>query len=46
MLLADCHGHASTVSTEPLWWPPAKIAGRYLAPFLAGSFDQLTHAPT
>jgi sulfide:quinone oxidoreductase len=25
----------STVSTEPLWWPPTKIAGRYLAPFLA-----------
>lgn len=20
---------------EPLWWPPAKIAGRYLGPFLA-----------
>jgi sulfide:quinone oxidoreductase len=23
------------VATEPLWWPPAKIVGRYLAPFLA-----------
>jgi CBS domain-containing protein len=22
------------VGTEPLWWPPAKIVGRYLAPFL------------
>jgi sulfide:quinone oxidoreductase len=22
-------------SDEPLWWPPAKIVGRYLAPFLA-----------
>jgi sulfide:quinone oxidoreductase len=22
-------------SREPLWWPPGKIAGRYLAPFLA-----------
>jgi CBS domain-containing protein len=22
-------------SAEPLWWPPAKIVGRYLAPFLA-----------
>jgi sulfide:quinone oxidoreductase len=20
---------------EPLWWPPAKIVGRYLTPFLA-----------
>jgi sulfide:quinone oxidoreductase len=24
-----------TVSTEPLWWPPSKVAGRYLSPFLA-----------
>jgi sulfide:quinone oxidoreductase len=24
-----------TVSTDALWWPPAKIVGRYLAPFLA-----------
>lgn len=22
-------------STEPLWWPPSKIVGRYLAPYLA-----------
>ena len=27
-------GDAAT--TEPLWWPPAKIVGRHLAPFLAG----------
>jgi sulfide:quinone oxidoreductase len=26
---------ASEASAEPLWWPPAKIVGRYLAPFLA-----------
>ena len=25
----------STIDTEALWWPPAKIVGRYLAPFLA-----------
>jgi sulfide:quinone oxidoreductase len=25
----------SAVDTEPLWWPPAKIVGRHLAPFLA-----------
>lgn len=25
----------SDASTRPLWWPPAKIAGRYLAPYLA-----------
>ena len=33
--LATGSGYRSTVSTEPLWWPPAKIAGRHLAPFLA-----------
>jgi sulfide:quinone oxidoreductase len=25
----------SVVDTQPLWWPPAKIVGRYLSPFLA-----------
>jgi sulfide:quinone oxidoreductase len=25
----------STSASEPLWWPPGKIVGRYLAPFLA-----------
>jgi sulfide:quinone oxidoreductase len=28
-------GEGSLVDTEPLWWPPAKIVGRFLAPFLA-----------
>lgn len=28
-------GDTSTVSGEALWWPPSKIVGRYLAPFLA-----------
>ena len=28
-------GGTSAVSLEPLWWPPAKIVGRHLAPFLA-----------
>ena len=26
---------ASIVDTRPLWWPPGKIVGRYLSPFLA-----------
>jgi sulfide:quinone oxidoreductase len=39
-LVADA-GMAFDVATEPLWWPPAKIVGRYLAPFLA----QLTQTP-
>lgn len=25
----------SIADTQPLWWPPAKIVGRYLSPFLA-----------
>lgn len=29
-------GEVDTASPEPLWWPPAKIVGRHLAPFLAG----------
>jgi CBS domain-containing protein len=27
-------GDPSAASSEPLWWPPAKIVGHYLAPFL------------
>jgi sulfide:quinone oxidoreductase len=32
---------AGTITTEPLWWPPGKIVGRHLAPFLAehGDFE-------
>lgn len=33
--LVSGRGEASEVGTEPLWWPPGKIAGRYLGPFLA-----------
>ncbi len=32
-------GAKGTVSIDPLWWPPAKIVGRRLAPFLAGMAD-------
>ncbi len=28
-------GETSVSSSDPLWWPPAKIAGRYLGPHLA-----------
>jgi sulfide:quinone oxidoreductase len=28
-------GNGSTASFDPLWWPPSKVVGRYLAPFLA-----------
>jgi sulfide:quinone oxidoreductase len=32
-------GDTSTVATDILWWPPAKIVGRYLAPYLADTVD-------
>jgi sulfide:quinone oxidoreductase len=28
---------SSAASGQALWWPPAKVAGRYLAPYLAGA---------
>ncbi len=31
--------------TEPLWWPPAKIVGRYLAPFLATQVGESPDEP-
>ena len=34
-LHGELSGGAGLASVEPLWWPPAKIVGRYLAPFLA-----------
>jgi sulfide:quinone oxidoreductase len=34
-LRAEPRSRGSVIDTEPLWWPPAKIVGRYLAPFLA-----------
>ena len=36
-LRADARPHhaRSLARLDPLWWPPAKVAGRYLAPYLA-----------
>jgi sulfide:quinone oxidoreductase len=31
---------ASAAAGQPLWWPPAKVAGRYLGPFLASARPQ------
>lgn len=28
------------LAADPLWWPPTKIAGRYLGPYLARAADQ------
>ena len=37
-LRADISGRAgdnSIISSQPFWWPPNKLAGRYLAPYLS-----------
>jgi sulfide:quinone oxidoreductase len=34
-LQSEGGNHPSLVDTQPLWWPPAKIVGRYLSAFLA-----------
>lgn len=34
-LRAEASGRGSTIDAVPLWWPPTKIVGRYLSPFLA-----------
>ena len=34
--IAGAAGHRFEIAANPLWWPPSKIAGRYLAPYLAG----------
>ena len=49
-LQADISGRAgddSTISGEALWWPPDKLAGRYLAPYLSRQVGERPrrHAP-
>jgi hypothetical protein len=39
------NGGRFQIAASPLWWPPSKIAGRHLAPYLAGH-DTLTRAGT
>jgi sulfide:quinone oxidoreductase len=38
-------GDSFEIAANPLWWPPSKIAGRYLAPYLA-SHNPLTRDGT
>jgi len=33
--LTGGRGETSVAQSQALWWPPGKIVGRYLAPFLA-----------
>jgi sulfide:quinone oxidoreductase len=47
-LRAEVGKGVSSVDATPLWWPPAKIVGRYLAPFLAeqlGIADEFAGGP-
>jgi len=34
--IAGGAGDSFEIAASPLWWPPSKIAGRFLAPYLAG----------
>ena len=34
-LRSEHEGRSSLVDMQPLWWPPSKVVGRYLSPFLA-----------
>jgi sulfide:quinone oxidoreductase len=34
---------AALSGSQALWWPPAKIAGRYLAPYLASTRPDMLH---
>jgi sulfide:quinone oxidoreductase len=40
----DSDDDGSALSDTPLWWPPAKVAGRYLGPFIADQAS-LTNQP-
>jgi sulfide:quinone oxidoreductase len=33
--IASGAGEDCTLSEEPLWWPPNRLCGRYLAPYLS-----------
>jgi sulfide:quinone oxidoreductase len=37
--------HPPQASMQPLWWPPSKIAARWLAPYLALAHDAIETAP-
>ena len=36
----DPAGDTASLATHPFWWPPDKIAGRYLAPFLSAMAER------
>jgi sulfide:quinone oxidoreductase len=44
-LLHDLEAGASSASDDYLWWPPHKISGRYLAPWLSREMPHEPEAP-
>jgi sulfide:quinone oxidoreductase len=40
--LSGAAGDDSIISREPLWWPPNKLAGRYLGPYLSSQIGEAT----
>lgn len=45
--ISDTIDEDSTISSRPLWWPPDKIAGRYLGPYLSAHVEDgaAVHVP-
>jgi hypothetical protein len=43
--VAGGRGDDLQVSDSALWWPPSKIAGRHLAPYLASHAEELEEPP-
>ena len=43
--LGDESPHEPIATYEPLWWPPTKVVGRHLAPFLASRADAAAASP-
>jgi sulfide:quinone oxidoreductase len=40
--ISGAEGDDSTISGEALWWPPNKLAGRYLGPYLSSQTGEAT----
>ena len=40
----DTGATGGTATSEPLWWPSAKVSGKYLSPYLAGK--GVVHLPS
>ena len=38
-------GSEPAAGVDPLWWPPGKVAGRYLTPYLAARHGDPPHPP-